>query len=106
MSTIRTDLGVFSYNNAKYFCSKQMAPNGPARGWQAFVRDFRRGRSDIKEGDPKFEEYRTALLQETERFALLSAIQYARGLTLLSGTSAHWALVTLYYGSFFGANAI
>jgi hypothetical protein len=60
----------------------------------------------VGEADAQFDELRTACINDVERFLFLAASQYRRGCDLLHAGSAAWALVTLYYSSFFSAKAL
>lgn len=60
----------------------------------------------FKEGTPEFEERRVVALHDVERLLFLAASNYLRALDLLVASAAPWAHVTLYYSSFFGAQAL
>jgi hypothetical protein len=60
----------------------------------------------FKEGTADFEDRRIVALHDIERQMFLAASNYLRSLDLLVASSAPWAHVTLYYASFFGAQAL
>ena len=60
----------------------------------------------IDEGTIRFDEYRASALRDAERCLFLAGSHYRRALDLMIPSSSHWAQVTLYYGSWFAAQAI
>src|SRR5262245_56287838 len=91
---------------AEHFCRPlTIPPASPPQSIKALVDSFH-SVSHLKEGDPRFEVYRLSLLSSIERWLLYSVAHYRRALEMLVPASAPWAHVTLYYASFFSANAI
>jgi hypothetical protein len=90
----------------EYFCRPFTAPPAPAAQSVKQLVDSWPGVTHLTEGDSRFETYRTALLSSVERWLLYSTSNYRRALDMLVAASAPWAHVTLYYSSFFAANAL
>ncbi len=62
--------------------------------------------TQIREGTPVFDQYRSCSLREAERNLFLSASNYRRCLDSLMPSASHWAHVTMYYASWYAAHAI
>jgi hypothetical protein len=60
----------------------------------------------LTEGTNAFEVHQANLLDSAERWLVFSLAHYQRALDMLVPVSAPWVQVTLYYSSFFAANAI
>jgi hypothetical protein len=60
----------------------------------------------LQEGTPRFEVHQVNLLNSIGRWLVYSIGHYRRSVDMLVPVSAPWAQVTLYYASFFAANAI
>jgi hypothetical protein len=90
----------------EYFCRPFAVPPTPAAQSVKLLLDGWPAVTHLTEGDARFEIYRTALLSSIERWLLYSTTNYRRALDMLGAASAPWAHVTLYYSSFFAANAI
>jgi len=60
----------------------------------------------IREGTPEFNTHRVSVLNNIERWILYGTSQYRRALDMFIPSNAAWAQVTLYYASFYAANAI
>ncbi len=91
---------------SEHFCRPlSTPPTGVPRSVKVVVEDFKRV-THLREGEPRFDTYRLALLSSVERWLLYSASNYRRALDMLVPVAAPWAHVTLYYSSFFAANAI
>src|SRR6266404_5934629 len=60
----------------------------------------------LTEGTTYFDVHRTSLLNAVERWVLFGVAGYRRALDMFIPSNAPWAHVTLYYSSFFSANAI
>ena len=92
--------------SAEYFCRPFAAPPAaPAQSVKSLVRSYA-GVTHLREGDARFDTYRLALLTSVERWLFYSLIEYRRALEMMTPGSVPWAHVTLYYSSFFAANAI
>ena len=91
---------------SEHFCRPlSTPPTGAPRSVKVVVENFK-GVTHLREGEPRFDTYRLALLSSVERWLLYSASNYRRALDMLVPVAAPWAHVTLYYSSFFAANAI
>lgn len=94
-----------SREGAKYFCQKFAG----RPGWATDVRDLYDSVLDkkrsFKEGDGVYEQYRDSLLREADRSFFLAVSCFRRALDLLTASSVFWAHVSLYYCSWFAANA-
>jgi hypothetical protein len=60
----------------------------------------------LTEGTPRFEIHQACLLRSVCRWLVYSLGHYRRSVDMLVPVSAPWMHVTLYYASFFAANAI
>jgi len=97
---------LFDPPDAKHFCSSvHPVKPGMTQSLGHFHRSLKRTRR-LQEGTPHFDIHRVNLLHSTERWLALSVAHYRRAIEMLVPISAPWAQVTLYYASFFGANAL
>lgn len=90
---------------ARHFClgySRGRTPQQSFRGWAKSLPLNQR----FTEGASRYDEMRDLCLGEVERLLLLSASHYRRAHDGLGEVSSAWAYVTLYYGSFFAAQAL
>jgi nitroreductase len=80
----------------------------PAPGAAQSLAEFhdKLGKTRLVEGSADFEIHRVVLLNAVERWILFGVSGYRRALDMLIPGNAPWAQVTLYYSSFFAANAI
>ncbi len=93
---------------AKYFCvppaaiiatiSKQSLPS--------FHNSMTKGVVLLQEGTIRFQVHQVNLLDSVERWLVYALAHYRRSVDMLVPVSAPWAQVTLYYASFFAANAV
>jgi len=93
---------------AEYFCTPA-PPTGAPIGRQslvAFHDSRRKGSALLKEGTLEFQVHQVNLLDSIDRWLVYSLAHYRRSVDMLVPVSAPWAHVTLYYASFFAANAI
>jgi hypothetical protein len=60
----------------------------------------------IREGHIHFQVHQINLLASVDQWLLFATAHYRRAMDMLVPASAPWAQVTLYYASFFAANAI
>ena len=60
----------------------------------------------LVEGSAYFDAHRISLLNAVERWILFGVAGYRRALDMFVPSNAPWAQVTLYYSSFYAANAI
>jgi hypothetical protein len=96
---------LFDISEARYFCQPL---TGPAPGLGQSLTEFhdKLGKTRLIEGSTDFQIHRVALLNAVERWILFGIADYRRALDMLIPSNAPWAHVTLYYSSFFAANAI
>jgi len=97
---------LFEIPEAQHFCA---LPAPPAAGVSQSLSSFhkaRKRRINLNEGSTEFEIHRASLLNAVERWILFGVADYRRAIDMLIPGNAPWAHVTLYYASFFGANAI
>ena len=97
----------FSIEGARYYCSSFTRRTGDAeQSLEDFSHSQLGGLRSITEGTDLFEDYRSCALREAERSLFLAASHYRRALHLMMPDAAHWAHVTLYYGTFFAAHGL
>jgi hypothetical protein len=97
---------LFDVPQAKHFC-KPLTAHLPGVG-QSLVslHDNLTHVMRLSEGTQHFEAHRVSILNSVERWILFGLADYRRALDMLIPSNAPWAHVTLYYSSFFAANAI
>lgn len=96
---------LFDITEAGYFCRPLPAfVPGAGQSLASFHDKLRATR--LAEGSQYFEVHRLSLLNAVERWILFGLADYRRALDMLIPSCAPWAHVTLYYSSFFAANAI
>jgi hypothetical protein len=97
---------VLGISEAKYFCRGTGAittiPNSSFRNWAASTHL----NQAFLEPSPGYDMLRASSRREVSRLLFLGASHYRRSFDLLLPSSAGWAQVTLYYGSFFIAHAL
>lgn len=96
---------LFDITQAQHFC-RPLAAYMPGVGQSlvAFHNNLRTTR--LTEGTTYFDVHRVSLLNAVERWILFGVADYRRALDMFIPSNAPWAHVTLYYSSFFAANAI
>src|ERR1700722_2767078 len=96
---------LFDITEARHFCRPLPAPApGVGQSLAAFHNSVQPKR--LAEGTPYFDVHRVSLLNAVERWILFGVADYRRALDMFIPSNAPWAHVTLYYSSFFAANAI
>ena len=96
---------LFDFTEAEHFCRPLPAyVPGAGQSLVAFHKNLTVKR--LREPAQDFETHRVSLLNAVERWVLFGAAHYRRALDMFVPSSAPWAHVTLYYSSFFAANAI
>jgi hypothetical protein len=96
---------LFDITEARHFCRPLPAHvAGAGQSLAAFHNSLRTTR--LTEGTIYFDVHRVSLLNAVERWILFGIADYRRALDMLIPSNAPWAHVTLYYSSFFAANAI
>lgn len=93
---------------ARHFCSP--APTVVTMVGRQSLRTFHssipKNVSLIREGQTHFQVHQINVLASVDQWLLFATTHYRRALDLLVPAAAPWAQVTLYYSSFFAANAI
>jgi hypothetical protein len=96
---------LFDITEAQHFCRPLTAHMpGVGQSLPAFHKNLNLTR--LSEGTTPFEIHRVSLLNAVERWILFGVADYRRALDMFLPSNAPWAHVTLYYSSFFAANAI
>jgi hypothetical protein len=96
---------LFDFPEAQYFCRPLPAHvPGVGQSLASFHKNLSSRR--LREPSQDFEIHRVSMLNSIERWILFGAAHYRRALDMYVPSSAPWAQVTLYYSSFFAANAI
>ncbi len=98
---------LFDITEARHFCRPlQTYVPGQGQSLVAFHNNLQLPKQKLVEGTAPFEIHRVSLLNAVERWILFGIADYRRALDMLIPCNAPWAHVTLYYSSFFAANAI
>jgi hypothetical protein len=99
---------LFSLPEATHFCQNFTNEHGdPERSLSFYVNQHLAATAVIlSQNTPSFTRYRACLLRDAERNLFLCASQYRRFLDLTIPSSSHWAFVTLYYSSWYAAQAL
>lgn len=96
---------LFDITEAPHFCRPLPAHlPGVGQSLADFHNKLRTTR--LTEGSNDFEVHRVSLLNAVERWILFGVADYRRALDMFIPSNAPWAHVTLYYSSYFAANAI
>jgi len=96
---------LFDITQAQHFCRPIPAHvPGTGQSLAGFHNNLHVTR--LTEGSTYFDVHRISLLNAVERWILFGVADYRRALDMLIPSNAPWAHVTLYYSSFFAANAI
>jgi hypothetical protein len=93
---------------ARHFCKPSSAIVA-VTGTQSlghFHMSIPNGVRSIHEGQKNFQVHQINVLNSVDQWLLFSIVNYRRAIDMLVPASAPWAQVTLYYASFFAANAI
>lgn len=98
---------LFDITEAAHFCTPLEAHRpGTGQSLSQFHRGLPVRTIRLNEGTTAFDIHRVSLLNAVERWILFGVADYRRALDMFVPSNAPWAHVTLYYSSFFGANAI
>src|SRR6476646_2130335 len=98
---------LFDLTEAQHFCTPLATPQpGVGQSLSAFHRSLRARNTILQEGTMPFKVHQVSLMHAVERWILFGVADYRRALDMFIPSNAPWAHVTLYYASFFGANAI
>jgi hypothetical protein len=96
---------LFDITEARHFCRPLPAHlPGVGQSLAGFHDGLRTTR--LTEGSIYFDVHRVSILNAVERWILFGVADYRRALDMFVPSNAPWAQVTLYYSSFFAANAI
>ena len=95
-----------SRQGAEHFCRTFSGLQQPNMDIGQLYETVLNKKKTFQEKDGTFELYRDTLLRETDRSFFLAVSCYRRALDLFTASSAFWAHVSLYYSSWFAANAI
>jgi hypothetical protein len=96
---------LFDYTQAQHFC-KPLPVHVPGIGQSLASLYGNSTTHQLREGTSAFEIHRVSLLNNVERWILFGVGQYRRAFDMFIPSNAAWAQVTLYYSSFYAANAI
>ena len=97
---------LFDLPQAVHFCRPlQQANPGVGQSLTTLHSKVRKDRR-LGEGSREFEVHRVSLLHAIERWLLYALSNYRRSVEMIVPASAPWMHVTLYYASFFAAQAI
>ncbi len=90
---------------ARHFCAP-LATHVPGQGQSLGDLHNRIRATRLSEGQPNFSTHRVSMLNAVERWMLFGTAHYRRSLDMFIPATTPWAQVTLYYASFFAANAL
>lgn len=93
----------FGVPQARHYCHG-FSPPSRAQSFRTYAKTL--SNTSFTEGSSRFDEYRASALQDAERSLYIAVSHYRRTLDLLLPSSAAWATVTCYYGSFHSARAL
>lgn len=99
---------LFDPPQARHFCSPAEIVSGRVgrQSLHDFYSSLSKGVTLMDEGGKNYEIHQVNVLDFVERWLVYSVVHYRKSLEMLAPASAPWAHVTLYYSSFFAANAI
>lgn len=100
-------MNLFGIAEAQYYCNSFARTTGVSSGsLRQHVTVSLPGVTSLREGTPAFNVYRDCALRDVDRLLFLGVSHYRRALDLMIASSAPWAYVTLYYGSYYVASAL
>lgn len=98
---------IFDPYQARYYCElPTVPPPGQVQSLVALQESLPKSVSRLTEGGGHFEAHRASAVFAIERWFLFGVAQYRRALDMFIPSGAPWAQVTLYYSSFYAANAL
>jgi len=99
---------LFDLPQAQHFCTPSAAVTAGigAQSLSAYQASLGKGVTRLQEGSVPFHVHQLNLLHSVDRWLLYSVSHYRRTVDMLVPASAPLAQVSLYYASFFAANAI
>jgi hypothetical protein len=99
-------MNIFSIVEAKYYCSGLSQDCRPVNmSFKKYLLGYR-DNNLFQETTQEFNELRCHAMREVDRLLFLTATHYKRAHDLLVDYSCAWAHVTMYYGSFYAAQAV
>jgi hypothetical protein len=96
---------LLDHTEARHFC-RALGNHQPGVGQSLADFHDRIRVTHLRENAIDFEIHRVSLLNAVERWILFGVAGYRRALDMFIPSNAPWAHVTLYYSSFYAANAI
>lgn len=101
-------MNLFDPPQARHFCAPSAATMAAvsSQSLAAFHAGLPTSALILVEGTSRFEVHQVNLLQSTQRWLTFALAHYRRAVDMMVPASAPWAHVTLYYSSYFAANAI
>lgn len=99
---------LFDKPQAQHFCNPPVAvvAGVGAQSLRAFHAHVPKNVTRLSEGQLNFQIHQINVLASVDQWLLFATSHYRRAIDMLIPVSAPWAQVTLYYASFFAANAI
>lgn len=99
---------LFDLPQAKHFCKPDAAVVAAisAQSLAGYHVAIQKGVVTLSEGHANFQIHQISSLVSVDQWLLFATAHYRRAIDMLVPASAPWAHVTLYYASFFAANAI
>jgi hypothetical protein len=99
---------LFDVPQAKYFCNPAASATAAVsrQSLRSFYGSIPKSVTRITEGQSHFNIHQVNLLSSVDLWLLFATTHYRRAIDMLIPASVPWAQVTLYYSSFFAANAI
>ena len=97
---------LFDLPQARHFCAGVASAPAGSRQSLPHFHATARGGTLLTEGSKAFEVHQVNVLASVERWLVYALGNYRRTFDMLVPVSAPWAQVTLYYSSFFAANAV
>lgn len=98
-------MNLFDLPQAEHFCAP-LSAGTPTMQQSLHAFHSALTRQVLHEGSTEFDVHRTNVLKSAEQWILYSVTNYRRAVEMLVPGSAPWAHVTLYYSSFYAANAV
>lgn len=97
---------LFDLPQSKHYCASRSSGAGLSQSLPQFLATLPKARQILTEGTTEFRVHQSNVLDSVERWIVFALAHYRRAFEMLTPISAPWAQVTLYYSSFFAANAL
>lgn len=98
---------IFDEREAAYYCQNYNAKAGlSTESMKVYCRRSLNAASLLREGASNFDDFRSYLIRDVERFLFLSAANYNISHKLMNSGLSSWNQVTLYYASYYAARAL